>query len=76
MFPSTTIDRPSHRSVRELMKGALGTALEFATLGEATLGAPAPAPPVDHPHRQALVRPRRPRRPGAGPARPSVCTLR
>ena len=88
MFPSsTTIDRPARRSVAELMRGAVGTALEFATLGEATLAghalAQAAPPPTtslpevsfrEHPHRQALVRPRRPRRDGAVPPRAPVCT--
>ena len=48
MFPSTTTDHPTRRSLRELMRGALGTALEFATLGEATLAGPPsrPAPPA------------------------------
>jgi hypothetical protein len=94
MFPSPTTDSPTRRSLRELMRGALGTALEFATLGEATLdgspvapvpsGEPAtvdasshrgPHPRFEHPHRQALVRPRRPRRDGAVPPRVPVCTL-
>jgi hypothetical protein len=81
MFPSSTIDSPARRSFRELMRGALGSALEFATLGEATIpdvprAAPAtPAPSREHPHRRALVRPSRPRRPGAVPPRPPVCTM-
>ena len=84
MFPSPTIDRPARRSVKQLVRGALGTAIEFATLGEASLAsAPAasaatqptaPSPLMAHPHRQALVRPRRPRRDGAVPPRAPVCT--
>jgi hypothetical protein len=79
MFPSTTTPTLTRRSLRELMRGALGTALEFATLGEANLdGSPSrPAPPahvLEHPHRQALRRPLRPRRAGAPPARAQVCT--
>lgn len=81
MFPSPTIDRPARRSVAELMRGAVGTALEFATLGEASLAgstATDVAPPArirrEHPHRQPLVRPRRPRRDGAVPPRAPVCT--
>ena len=79
MFPSTTTPTLTRRSLRELMRGALGTALEFATLGEANLdGSPSrPAPPahvLEHPHRQALRRPSRPRRAGAPPARAQVCT--
>jgi len=80
MFPSsTTTDNLARRSLRELMRGAFGTALEFATLGEATPAQPPsrPAPPthvIEHPHRRALVRPSRPRRAGAVPARAQVCT--
>src|SRR3954451_677145 len=80
MFPSsTTTDNLARRSLRELLRGALEVALEFATLGEATLAQPPsrPAPPVhvsEHPHRRALVRPSRPRRAGAVPARAQVCT--
>lgn len=82
MFPSTTIESPARRSFRELMRGALGTAIEFATLGEATIaGATSkeeqtvpPTPQSNHPHRRALSRPSRPRRPGAVPPRHPVCT--
>ena len=54
MFPSLTTRRDRPRPLRELVRGALGTALEFATLGEATLGsarpdAPAPPPRVAGP---------------------------
>jgi hypothetical protein len=71
---------PSRRSLADLMRGALGTALEFATLGEATFpqaGSDQPAPPApsrEHPHRRALVRPSRPRRDGAIRPRAQVCT--
>jgi hypothetical protein len=80
MFPPSTTDSQTRRSLRELMRGALGTALEFATLGEASFpdepsSRPvAPAHVVEHPHRQALRRPTRPRRAGAPPARAQVCT--
>ena len=95
MFPSTTTDSPARRpsegdpsrrpslgerrSLSDLMRGALDTALEFATLGEANLprAASRPAPPApfrDHPHRQALARPSRPRRDGAIRPRAQVCT--
>ena len=47
MFPELTTRRPTKRSLRELVRGAVGTALEFATLGEATLG-PAPAREAAH----------------------------
>ena len=33
MFPALTTSRPTKRSLRELVRGAVGTALEFATLG-------------------------------------------
>ena len=39
MFPPTTTGRPPKRSLRELVREAVDTAAEFATLGEA--GAPA-----------------------------------
>lgn len=78
MFPPTTTRQPK-RSLRELMRGAVGTALEFATLGEATL-APAhprpaaPAPGPEHPHRRSLARVPRARRAGMTPPRAQVCT--
>jgi hypothetical protein len=79
MFPSTTTESPTRRSLSDLMRGALGTALEFATLGEANLpqadSRPAPpAPHSEHPHRRALARPSRPRRDGAVRPRAQVCT--
>jgi hypothetical protein len=47
MFPPTST--PAKRSLAELMRGALDSALEFATLGEASLPGPAerPLPQVD-----------------------------
>jgi hypothetical protein len=83
MFDPTTIDRPAQRIVKMRVKGALGKALEFATLGEASISGPAttavsapPTPSVrEHPHRLPLARPRRPRRDGAVPARAGVCTM-
>ena len=35
MFPSMTDSRQNKRSLRELVRGAMDTALEFVTLGEA-----------------------------------------
>jgi hypothetical protein len=81
MFPSLTTTSQTRRSLRELLRGAAGTALEFATLGEATMPGTTthrPAPPthvLEHPHRHMLRRPTRPRRPGAPPARAQVCTV-
>ncbi len=78
MFPPTTTRQPK-RSLRELMRGAVGTALEFATLGEATI-APAqqrpaaPAPGREHPHRRSLDRVPRARRGCMTPPRAQVCT--
>src|SRR5215217_8245601 len=65
MFPELTTRRPNKRSLRELVRGAVGTALEFATLGEATLDrieAKGPAP------RPALPRFARPAAPTRRPA--------
>jgi len=76
MFPSMTDRRQNKRSLRELVRGAMDTALEFATLGEARLPAkttPA-APTVEHPHRRQLDHRRRRARPGMVPPRPQVCT--
>jgi len=89
MFPTLTARRPNKRSLRELVRGAVGTALEFATLGEATLGSaaarqPAPqpdlmrhgrpsAPTAAHPHRRRINRQPRARRPGAVGPRAQVC---
>ncbi len=83
MFPTLTTRRPRNRSLRERVREAVGTALEFATLGEATLGpaapqapvpqpAPAPsarstAPTFAHPHRRRLDRQQHARRSGIGP---------
>jgi hypothetical protein len=55
MFPSMTDTRQNKRSLRALVRGAMDTALEFVTLGEATAPAhraPAPAPTAAQaPHR-------------------------
>jgi hypothetical protein len=89
MFPELTTRRPNKRSLRELVRGAVGTALEFATLGEATLGSvdaggpasrPRPvrstwpaAPTAAHPHRRRLVAQPRARRGGMVRPRAQVC---
>src|SRR3954452_3912412 len=74
MFPLMTGSRPHKRSFRELVRGAMDSALEFATLGEAT-ARPAPAPTSGHPHRRHVSghRPGR-RRPGMVAPRPQVCS--
>jgi hypothetical protein len=86
MFPSMIDRRQNKRSLRELVRGAMDTALEFVTLGEAHLpekAAHAPverprttpaAPTVVHPHRRQLDHRRVRRRPGMVPPRPQVCT--
>jgi len=77
MFPSMTDRRQNKRSLRELMRGAMDTALELVTLGEATAPAqttPASAPTAGHPHRRPLGHRRRRRRPGTVAPRPQVCT--
>ncbi|MDA0141392.1 hypothetical protein [Solirubrobacter deserti] len=70
--------RQNKRSLRELVRGAMDTALEFVTLGEAnraTMTESSPAPTVEHPHRRTLDHRRKSRkRPGMVPARPQVCT--
>jgi len=60
MFPPTTTGRPKKRSLRELVREAVQTAAEFATLGEAQAperesrrGSPT-APTRVHPHRRPL----------------------
>jgi hypothetical protein len=75
MFPSMTDRRPNKRSLRELVRGAMDTALELVTLGEASLPAPTtpPAPTAVHPHLRALGHRRSRRRPGMVPPRPQVC---
>ena len=53
MFPSMIERRQNKRSLRELVRGAMDTALELVTLGEAAGSAPttpAPAPTAGHPH--------------------------
>src|SRR3954462_11675765 len=74
MFPSMTDRRQNKRSLRELVRGAMDTALELVTLGEATLSAPTtpPAPTAVHPHRRTLGHRRSRRRPGMVPPRPQV----
>jgi hypothetical protein len=74
-----TTRRPKTRSFRELVREAVGTAVEFATLGEATLPAPdrrqARSAPMssDHPHRRHLGHHPRARRPGTVSPRAQVC---
>lgn len=113
MFPRETTQTPARRSFAERLRDALGTAVEFATLGEATfdeqapakvrylrpdeeavpvqherpsddrpvapktreIRSPAPAAVSEHPHRLALRRPVRPRRPGAVRPLNPVCTM-
>jgi hypothetical protein len=77
MFPSMTERRQNKRSLRELVRGAMDTALELVTLGEARAFSDreSPAPTVVHPHRRTLDHRRKSRkRPGMVPARPQVCT--
>jgi hypothetical protein len=78
MFPSTIASRPNKRSLSELVRGAVETALEFATLGEATLASPATrpasaAPTSEHPHRRRIDRQQRTRRPGMVRPRAQAC---
>jgi hypothetical protein len=73
-----TARRPKTRSLRELVREAVGTAVEFATLGEATLPAPdqrrhTTAPIRVHPHRRHLGHHQRSRRPGTVSARAQAC---
>src|SRR3954470_3904503 len=73
MFPLMTDSRPHKRSLRELVRGAMDSALEFVTLGEAT-ARPALAPTSGHPHRRHVSGHRRGRRrPGMVAPRPQVC---
>src|SRR4051795_9301558 len=69
MFPSMTECRPPKRSLRELVRGAMDTALELVTLGEASAPArlpPAPPPTPPPPPRRPLGHPtRRDPRPAA-----------
>jgi hypothetical protein len=77
MFPSMTGSRQNKRSLRALVRGAMDTALEFVTLGEATAAAhrtPPPAPTAGHPHRRQLDHRRKRRRTGMVAPRPQVCT--
>jgi hypothetical protein len=76
MFPSMIERRQNKRSLRALVRGAMDTALELVTLGEAYAPAPTtpPAPTAGHPHRRPLDHRRRRRRPGTVAPRPQVCT--
>lgn len=78
MFPTTTNGRLTTRSLRELVREAVETAAELATLGEA--GTPKPdrhdvpsAPTFEHPHRRPLRRHPPARRPGRVAPRAQVC---
>jgi hypothetical protein len=80
MFPPTTTGRPQKRSFRELVREAVQTAAEFATLGEAqaperalTRREAPTAPTRVHPHRRPLGRHPRRRRPGPATPRAQVC---
>ena len=79
MFPPMTTRRPKKLSFREKVREAVGTAVELATLGEATLPAPhrreaLDAPNPEHPHRRQLHgHHTRPRRPGMASPRAQVC---
>jgi hypothetical protein len=73
-----TTSRPKKRSLRERMREAMDTAVEFATLGEAALpdrtrSAGVTAPAAEHPHRRRLGHPQRTRRPGTVSPRAQVC---
>ena len=73
-----TDSRQNKRSLRALVRGAMDTALEFVTLGEATTARahhlPTPAPTTGHPHRRQLDHRRKRRRTGMVAPRPQVCT--
>jgi hypothetical protein len=78
MFPTMTTRRPRKRSLRELVREAVDTAVELATLGEASLprweAGSRSAPRAVHPHRRHLGHhPTRVRRPGTVSARAQVC---
>jgi hypothetical protein len=88
MFPLLTTTSGFRRSLAERLREAAATALEFATLGEATLGPSAhvvpafrpaaraggpTAPTAAHPHRRRIVRQSRERRPGMARARTQHC---
>jgi hypothetical protein len=73
-----TTSRPKKRSLRERMLQAVETAVELATLGEATLPRRTPpdsdsAPMAEHPHRRHLGHHPRTRRPGTVSPRAQVC---
>lgn len=72
-------EKGTRRSLRELVRDAVDTAIEFATLGEANLSRPPkrlapPAPHREHPHRRRLDRRTRARRAGTVPGRAHACT--
>lgn len=71
MFPSAPTLRPNKRSLRELMRSAVDTAVEFATLGEVESREPVVV--GEHPHRRTASAQARARRPGAVRPRPGVC---
>src|SRR3954452_12085428 len=56
MFPPLTSRRPNERSLRVLVRDAVDTALEFATLGEATVSRALPPEPAS-PGRATPLRP-------------------
>ena len=76
MFPSMTERRQNKRSLRELVRGAMDTALELVTLGEARAFADRERPPPPSCTRTAgrsIIVVRR-RRAGMTQPRPQVCT--
>jgi hypothetical protein len=77
MFPPLTANR-KRSPLSAMVRGVVDAALEFATLGEATVAAPATtpaagAPGSEHPHRPRLRRSARARRDGAVSPRAQVC---
>jgi hypothetical protein len=73
-----TTRRPKKRSLRELVREAVDTAVEFTTLGEARLPTrdahrPSSAPTSEHPHRRRIGHQPRTRRPGSVGPRTQVC---
>jgi hypothetical protein len=79
MFDATLSSSPTiPRSLRERVRAAVDTALEFATLGEAQLSRPdsrpgRPTTAGEHPHRRSLDRRHKRTRPGIVPPRPQAC---
>jgi len=72
MFPLATTPRTTKRSLRQMVRSAVGTAVEFATLGEVGDDREPLVVPV-HPHRRTVARRARERRPGGVQPRPEVC---